>query len=140
MVCKECLEDKSKNEFPAVGRTRILRDICNKCFHKVYHKSWRQTDYGFESRRLTQRKYRGDGIKSAAYQAVNNALLKGEIFRKKICAACFKEEVKTHFHHLKGYNKINHLDVVELCHPCHIEAHNELDHPFHPKVEIHAGL
>jgi hypothetical protein len=76
----------------------------------------------------------------AAKAAIRKAIKDGIIFRKSICAACFKESMKTDFHHTKGYAPENYLDVVELCRTCHAEAHNELDHQFHPRVGLDLSL
>ncbi len=69
-----------------------------------------------------------------AHGAIHRALKNGVIFRKNICASCFKENQITHFHHLNGYAKSNWLDVVELCAECHKEAHLDIDHEWHPRA------
>jgi hypothetical protein len=92
-----------------------------------------RSDKSFKYRKSTYARRVSNGQLNAVtdvYRAVKNGIL----YRKNICVTCFKEGVKTHFHHYLGYTKKHRLDVVELCPPCHKEAHLEVDHPYHPKV------
>lgn len=101
----------------------------NKASRAASKKKYYETEAGKNGRK----KEISRGL-SAAGLYVQRALKKGVIFRKNVCAGCFKENIDTHFHHYNGYAKENWLDVVELCHICHKEAHAELDHQFHPRV------
>jgi hypothetical protein len=118
-------------------RKEYLRDWArkNKASRALSKRKYYQTNAG----KLSRKKEIERGL-SAAGLAVNRALKRGVIFRKNICAACFKEEITTHFHHFKGYAKENYLDVVELCELCHKEAHAEPDHQFHPRVGLDLSI
>ncbi len=81
---------------------------------------------------LAYKKYRDLDKSSGKFKArwvVAYAKKMGRIFQKNTCAACLKE-TKTQFHHYISYNTNNHLDVVELCRPCHYEAHKDSEHEY----------
>jgi hypothetical protein len=60
--------------------------------------------------------------KANAWSAVGNALFTGEIEKPPYCELCGVFHVKIHAHH-EDYSKP--LDVIWLCHDCHMSLHSE---------------
>lgn len=58
--------------------------------------------------------------KSAAWSAVGNALLRGDMVKPNQCEHCCKNGCRLHAHH-EDYEKP--LEVVWLCHECHMSLH-----------------
>lgn len=61
-----------------------------------------------------------NGEKTKAWSAVGNALFKGEIEKPPYCELCGSFDMKIHAHH-DDYSKP--LDVLWLCHDCHMSLH-----------------
>jgi hypothetical protein len=153
-TCSKCKIDKNYSDFYYQrGKPKVWCKICDNAASSAYLKSKKGKESrkrcdikNTESRAIGKKRYYSSVIGkiarrqeitkglSAAGLSVQRAIKNGIIFRKNICASCFSQAPLTHFHHLKGYNKENHLDVVELCVSCHREAHAEPDHEFHPRV------
>lgn len=152
-TCSKCLASKEESLFYfQYGKPKAWCKECDRAASKSYLKSSkgkasrRKCDLKNKDKRIEMtRKYRstcaGKSKRAAeikrlgkANHAVMRALRDGVIFRKKICCACFRENISTHFHHYNGYEDANLLDVVELCPSCHKEAHAEPDHEYHPRT------
>lgn len=133
--CKECLsairqEYNSRKAVKIQKRNWVLN---NKDKVSLSQLNYIKSNKSLKYRKETYSRVVGNGQLYAA-TAVYRAIRNGILYRKNVCVTCFKEGVKTHFHHYLGYTKKHRLDVVELCPPCHKEAHLEVDHPYHPKV------
>jgi len=63
---------------------------------------------------------RRNSEKTKAWSAVGNALFSGEIEKPPYCELCGAFDVKIHAHH-EDYSKP--LDVLWLCHDCHMGLH-----------------
>ena len=96
--------------------------------HKKERKAWRTTEAGKACRlrydRSPKRKASKDRnrTKMRAREAVRRAVNKGILVPAKVCPKCQKQ-LKTEAHHHKGYEKLHQLDVVWLCHSCHMSIH-----------------
>lgn len=156
-ICTKCKKEKSLSEFKLrKERSNRPKSACNSCErerYRKYHassrgKAVRAAAYSrfiksktpaaiaYNKRKSEKQKQSGE---RAAKSAVNEALRNGIIFRKNVCSGCFRENVKTGFHHYKDYSPKNALAVVELCYSCHYEAHQDKTHQFHPEYS-HANL
>lgn len=86
----------------------------------------RNIEHSRELKRETSRKDRlKHPLEIAARNAVNTQVRKGAIPRadSQQCAHTGCEEQAAHYHHYKGYMKVNWLDVIPLC----LEHHEEAD-------------
>ncbi len=147
-TCSRCAADKEFKEFYLQNnKPKAWCKVCDKAYNASYLKtkngrnSRKNSDLKNLDKRLAmkrkyypiRRAYERLSGQDLASSTVQRAIKNGIIFRKNICAVCF-QETSTHFHHYNGYLKANHLDVVELCVPCHKEAHTEHDHQYYPRM------
>lgn len=70
-------------------------------------------------RQYTQSKRREDKARFQARAAVNNAVRSGKLPKVSTqkCISCYKNAQD--YHHHKGHNKENWLDVIPMCRKCH---------------------
>jgi len=97
--------------------------------HTEQRKAWRTTEAGKTCRlkydRSAKRKAskKKNRHKMRAREAVRRAVNKGILVPCMVCPEC-KQQTKTEAHHHRGYEKSYQLDVVWLCHSCHLAIHN----------------
>ena len=60
--------------------------------------------------------------KKYARNLVQSKIRHGTLVRSSRCEKCGKK-TKTEAHHFKGYAKKHRLDVLWLCHECHVHIH-----------------
>jgi len=145
--CKKCSEIKDVNEFSMDGTRKDGRDpYCKKCKkesnddrRKKYHESilkveaerrkrrhekilienqrYSKTSKGKEARK---RYYENNPQKRAARNAVSVAVRSGKLpnIKTLTCSVCKKSTAKQYHHH-KGYDEKNWLDVIPVCSVCH---------------------
>lgn len=93
--------------------------------HAKEIKAWRTSEAGKACRlkydRSAKRKASKDRNRPAmrAREAVRRAVKRGTLIPAETCSIC-KHLVKTEAHHHLGYEKPHQLDVVWVCHPCHM--------------------
>lgn len=63
--------------------------------------------------------------KATAWSAVGNAILRGELEKPSYCELCGVSGMKIHAHH-EDYSKP--LEVLWLCHDCHMSLHSRIKH------------
>jgi monoamine oxidase len=80
---------------------------------------------------------RRNGEKTKAWSAVGNALFKGEIEKPPYCELCGVFDVKIHAHH-EDYSKP--LDVLWLCHDCHMSLHADERIDEHRKTQKYQNV
>lgn len=96
--------------------------------HAEKRKKWRTSEAGKACRlkydRSAKRKASKDRhrIQMRAREAVRRAVNKGILIPSEVCPVC-EQHVKTEAHHHRGYEKSYQLDVVWLCHSCHMSIH-----------------
>ena len=118
-ICKEC-KDSERREY----RKTISGKRCQKRYNQKRIKSgeayrdvrrWGKTKKGIE---YTKR----NRLKINARASVSAATAMGKIPRAKTlsCSNCGEPAVQ--YHHHKGYDPANWLDVIAMCRKCHLAA------------------
>ena len=114
---------------------RVKEDPEFKAVRSAYGKKRRQKDWGHvreierrsyfkhRARRLEYQKVNSKGIKRKAREALTNAIHTGKIERatKFKCAKCGNSA--NEYHHHKGYEKEQWLEVMPICYQCHKDIH-----------------
>ena len=66
-------------------------------------------------------------LRTKAWQALTNAVHRGQITKAPACQACGHSDVgHLHGHHHRGYARADQLNVLWLCATCHTEAHRAM--------------
>jgi hypothetical protein len=118
--CKQCQQEYYKNNF------QKIIDRVNQ---------WRKTDTGKASRKIEREKYysinksiicertkkRREEKPDAeqAHHAVNHAVASGKIPRVKTMKCVYCDNGAVDYHHHKGYDRENWLEVIPVCRSCH---------------------
>jgi hypothetical protein len=87
------------------------------------YKEWRKTDKGKTSR--NQRYVKRYPERAAANRFVKYAIKHGvlEHISEMDCKIC--DNPADHYHHKNGYEPLQWLDVMPVCHKCHKELHRD---------------
>ena len=113
-ICKPCKNERTKR-YLSTPRGKRARLRANKRYYK--------TKRGKEQRAKDQRIY-VDSFpeKHLAHRAISYAVMRGKLphIRSCTCTLCGKQAC--HYHHHRGYEKRNRLNVLPLCNGCHLVA------------------
>lgn len=107
LTCTDCNQTKRSYEFSKYGRSKTgYATKCKACLRKKYLKT-KNTP----------------GI--LARQAVRNAVRNGTLKNPKTmqCSGTGCPNIATSYHHSKGYDPANWLEVTPLCDACHGKEH-----------------
>ena len=119
-VCKSCGQDKPLSEYFNATTTRDGKEHDCKACHYEATKARRQANP--EQERKRRDRYRKNNPeKVAAKNAVQRAVLAGELVKPPHCERC--DEPRVQGHH-PDYSKP--LEVIWLCQRCHAEEHARL--------------
>jgi len=144
--CKDCTKkykskywDENKNKI-SIQRKKEYPDKRKKILDRMkeYYKinsariidsvsRYRRTDKGRLVRKNGEIEYKKKyPEKRKASEAVNRAVYSNKIPRASslICAICNTKQAK-HYHHHKGYDEGNWLDVIPVCIQCHNNIHHK---------------
>lgn len=147
--CRTCLQNKPLDAFPARKDSPDgLRNECRECRAKA--QAERRTQPDLKLRRKLQgrlfyerhreeikEKYRETLTRGKrawiernpdarrAHSAVGTAVKRGKMPKapELTCVQCGAQA--SHYHHHHGYDRAHRLDVVPLCHTCHLVVHQE---------------
>jgi len=92
-------------------------EICKRSREHYKNFSDKQKKHNVERVKIWRQKNRQ---KIRAWSAVGNALLRGNMVKPNQCEFCMKKDVRLHAHH-EDYEKP--LEVLWLCHECHMKIH-----------------
>jgi hypothetical protein len=88
-------------------------------------------------RRKAQRHRQRHPHKEAARVAVSVAIKTGRLRVPGRCSACGRSDSgRIEAHHHRGYDDAHWLDVVWLCHPCHMHADGIASSPTDSQPEL----
>lgn len=136
--CKECANETTKKFFKTekgrAAQKRANQSDAGKAARKKYDRSpkgiariqrRRQSEkyrqrHREANRRYQQRHRQKINAQSAVRYAVKTGKIKPAV--DFICSLC-KMNNAIEYHHHKGYDKINYLDIVPACKRCHTNAH-----------------
>lgn len=94
-------------------------EICNRSRENYKNLSCDQKKANTERTKIWRQKNRQ---KMRAWSALGNALIRGEMKKPNFCEKCSEKNERLHGHH-EDYNKP--LEVIWLCHSCHMNLHRE---------------
>jgi hypothetical protein len=140
-VCLKCGEPKPSTEYSKNQRRKDgLQAYCKACQSAFRaERYWEDAEYR-ERQRAQWREYRsrpevqraknewdknnGDAEKKLARAIINTHVRRGKLPPAKtmVCSVC-DEALADHWHHHKGYDRANRLDVVPVCRDCHGREH-----------------
>jgi len=125
------LEETRKRDRECVRRRRKLAPEKHRAANRKYYEEHREecntarclhrkTQAAKDSHRKCCKKH---PEKRAAKTAVQLAVREGSLLaiNKRTCTECGKQA--TDYHHPNGYDRENHLNVIPLCHACHMKIH-----------------
>ena len=113
-ICKQCKNQKTVTYF-STAQGKAARVRANKTYYN--------TDKGKIQKAKDQEIYiKKYPDKHLGHRAVSYAVEFGYLphISNRICISCGKRA--EHYHHHKGYSKAFKLDVIPLCHKCHMLA------------------
>jgi hypothetical protein len=114
MRCLKCDRERKREHAEEVERYR--QSEAGKTTKRKYRRS--------EKGKTSARQYRlRNYSKISARKAVEYALRKGILVVPEVCSRCGLS-VKIEAHHHRGYEKEYKLEVIWLCHPCHVSIHS----------------
>ena len=122
--CKECIRSRVRaNRAAKIDYYREFdRDRANLPHRVQARKEYQATEQGrITTARAKEAHYYRYPNRSAARNAVNNALRDGRLFKPSDCESC-NDATVLHGHHC-DYNKP--MDVMWLCDPCHKQWHRD---------------
>jgi hypothetical protein len=122
--CKECHKRKVRENraakadyYRAYDAQRFQEDPRVRARHKAY----RETKAGKEAMARGRKNWLSKNPeKRAAHVILNNAVRDGRVEKPKECQRCGTSKGRIHGHH-EDYTKP--LDVIWLCHGCHMKEH-----------------
>lgn len=137
LKCNVCQKIKPISEYSKHKSKLGYKLWCKKCVARYFRERYYPANSDkVKLKNETYRKSNWSKLKKAAYSlqkkspekkkarlAVNNAVLRGK-FDRDACQVC--DEIKTDFHHTKGYSEDNWFVGVWLCRKHHAELHKEL--------------
>jgi hypothetical protein len=142
--CSKCLETKMSTEFNRRLDSKTgYQGNCKKC-QRIRLKNLLQTDRGRamimrafrnyvstkkgrDVQHAAAKKYRQKyGHKVKAMQYVNNRIIAGELQKAKTLPCSYCPRMANHWHHHKGYDRENWMNVIPLCAFCHRRTHRGL--------------
>jgi len=115
--CKECQRKISREHMRRVRQTEEGKNHCNELSHKYRH-----TQKGLE---MSRRAYRMNREKKIASAFVRQKVKQGHLPHPStmLCSVCENRQAE-HYHHPKGYDRENRLNVIPVCHICHSNLHS----------------
>jgi len=135
-ICSICKEEKELTEFYRDSRKLHGREYRCKACKSMKQREYSKTPSGMEYQRSKRQRYskanrshetqlkreyrKNNPEKYAAHNAVQLAILSGQLSRPETCEGCEKEYEILHGHH-DDYSKP--LEVIWLCPLCHKKKH-----------------
>ena len=140
--CPKCKTPKSISEFSKNKRRQDgLQFWCKSCQTKVAY-TYRQTPNGHQRSQLTNRRSENSAKTKAtrrAYQqqhltypdrkarlAVTHAIEYGRLQPARTYMCYYCDSQATSYHHIRGYDKAHHVDVIAMCRICHEHIHRAI--------------
>lgn len=120
--CRRCNEIKDASQFTRRPRNRDgLGSYCRSC-KSILGEEWRKSNPEKYKAIFTRGKKKMNEkypMKKKARMVVNNAVRDGKIPKASVlqCAEC--GESAKQYHHHRGYEEENWLNVIPLCRECH---------------------
>ena len=138
--CCACKQNLQPSEF-CKSRNRpdglsIHCRTCKRTFGRRYENSpkgriattrYRQSPKGKVASKEAMRRTRIDHPdRMAARLAVTHAVQSGKLPSASSLQCDYCPSTAKHYHHHKGYGEKHRLDVIPLCHICHVHIHSKL--------------
>ncbi len=138
-ICYACKEFKDRSEYDRAHKQNrkhnglhLYCKPCTKEKRREFYQKYKETLLA--AQRKFAKTAKGRAIKLRYYEnekkngkrharaAVYRAVKRGIIKRTGVCRQCGDKKT-THFHHVNGYDRVNQLNVIEICMACHGVEH-----------------